>query len=361
MGITISGRTLEVVLEEAVAIAESNAELPQDWTRRTERMGDCPSQTYVAALGVALLAKATDPRVDVLTVKRRVSQRAYSMRGVAKVLAGRAEHYGYHLGVPGPEPLNNQPFFHGDRIDRFGNQRADVQPFQRDMVRWMRDLNGKDADEAKAALAAYLRVRLAYAARQKAAAESLEAKVAEASLDEVIFIANLFVNEDPEGGKRGQALVAAILDACRYGEVDLAAINDPRAVDVLVRHNGQPVLAVEVKQKAVRENIALHLAEEARKRGVDKALLVAIGTDQEPLDRESVHARAQDEHGVLVVTVESLDELFSVAATFSTARAAEVAESFPAAYLMRLQEHGASDEGQAYWADLCAGLSGPET
>jgi hypothetical protein len=298
--------------------------------------------------------------VDVLTVKRRVSERAYSMRGVAKVLAGRAEHYGYHLGVTGPEPLNNQPFFHGERIDRFANQGAEVQPYQRDMVRWMRDLNALDVEQAKQALAAYLRVRLAHAAEQQAVADDLRADASGASLGEVITVAELFVNENPEGGRRGQALAAAVLDCIGHEQVQLAAINDPRAVDVLLRREGDAVLAVEVKQKASGENIALHLSEEARKRGADKALLVAIAPDQQPLDRESIRVQADVQDGVLTLVVESVAELFSAAVAFSAGRAVEVAERFPAAYLRRLQEHDVSEEGQSYWADLCAGLSADE-
>ena len=77
----------------------------------------CPSRTYVAALGVALLAKATDERIDALTVKRKVSANAYSMRGAAAILAGNASLYGYHLGVTGPEPLE-QPAIVTWRADR---------------------------------------------------------------------------------------------------------------------------------------------------------------------------------------------------------------------------------------------------
>lgn len=357
MGITVNTKKLEHVLDEAVAVAESDNPLPEEWTRRTVRMGECPSQTYVAALGVALLAKAADPRVDVLTVKRRVSERAYSMRGVAKVLAGRAEHYGYHLGVTGPEPLNNQPFFHGDRIDRFGNQGPDVQPFQREMVRWMRDLNDLNAEEARLGLAAYLRVRIGHAAQQRVLAEELRAEAAGASLGDIIELVDLFINEDPEGGRRGQALVAALLDCVGHERVQLAAINDPRAVDVLVWSENVTVLAVEVKQKPADEKVALHLADQARKCGADSALLVAIARDQEPLDRQSIRLQAQTQHRVLMLIVESVEELFSAAVVPARVRADEVAHVLPGVYLQRLQEHGASEGGQRYWADLCAGLS----
>ena len=47
-------------------------------------------------------------------------------------------------------------------------------------------------------------------------------------------------------------------------------------------------LAVEVKDKAVEAATAIHLADETARRGADKALLVAIAQDQEPLSRDAI-------------------------------------------------------------------------
>lgn len=354
MGIRISRDQLQSKLEEGVGLAESGDELPEEWLRRTERIAACPSQTYVAALGVALLAKATDPRVDVLTVKSGVAPTAYSMRGVAGVLAERASHYGYHLGVTGPEPLNNQPWFGGTRIDRFTRVRADVRPFQRDMVRYLRDLNPLNEDEATLALAAFLRLRLQYA-KDKAERATIFVAEREWHFDAVVDLTTGFVSEDPEGGRRGQALVAGLLD-CVYDEVKLAAINDPRALDVATVVDGQLDLAIEVKQKPVAEGTALHLAEEARAAGADKALLVAIATDQSPLDRESARLQAAERFEVLLGIVESVPELFAYVTLWSGCPVRDIAAEFPAAYARRMEEHGVSDEARSYWADLVAGL-----
>src|SRR5438067_432369 len=104
-------------------------------------MAESPAQTYVAALGTALLARAADGRIDALTIKTKASPNAYSMRGVVKVLAALAPDYGYHLGVTRAEPLNNQPWFGASRVDRFSNVRADVLPYHQDIVRYLSDLN----------------------------------------------------------------------------------------------------------------------------------------------------------------------------------------------------------------------------
>lgn len=57
---------MSITLDKAHAIARSKQRLPAEWLHRIERIEQCPSKTYIAALGAALLAKATDPRVDSL-------------------------------------------------------------------------------------------------------------------------------------------------------------------------------------------------------------------------------------------------------------------------------------------------------
>ncbi len=355
MGIRISTDRLAEVLERAVVLAESDVELPGIWTSRVERIAECPSKTYVAALGTALLAKATQPKIDTLSVKSKAGPNAYSMRGVVKVLVEKAQIYGYHLGRTGPEPLNNQPWFGSDRVDRFENVRRDVQPYQRDMVRYLTDLNSATADEALRALAAFLRLRIHFAEQEREAAGRLVVEFS-SGLGELIEILTIFLREDPEGGRRGQALVAALLDVGN-GEVHLAPINDPTGLDVSVSEEGRLLLGIEVKQKPVLEATALHLAAEAVKREVDKALLVALAPDQRPLDRESIRRDAFREHGVLTSVWEGVSELVSEIAMQAPISALEFARDVPAAYLRRMQEHGVSPEGQQYWADLCRRLA----
>jgi hypothetical protein len=355
MGLTISRKALLRRLERAIQIAESGADLPPEWLDRTRRMGECPSRTYIAALGTALLAKATDDSVDALTIKKKAGPRGYSMRGVVAVLADRASHYGYHLGVTGPEPLNNQPWFGADRIDRFKNIRADVVPFQQDIVRYLRDLNHLSTDEALSALAAFLRIRLDVARALTEQAQALAAETGD-EFGGVLDLLEVFVNQAPEGGRRGQALMAALLDLI-YDDVKLAAINDPTGLDIAVRRNGETIMAVEVKQKPVGEQAAIHLAEHASELASDKALLAALAPDQAPVDREVVRGEAAALHGVLTVVVESVREAFEQAVLYSDLSAAEAAAELPSLYLRRMQEHEVSAEGQAYWVDLCASLA----
>jgi len=167
----------------------------------------------------------------------------------------------------------------------------------------------------------------------------------------LIGIVNQFIRNDPEGGRRGQSLVAAIFD-CAHPEVFLAPVNSPVGLDVELRDEGERLLGIEVKQKPVTEATALHLAEEARRVGIDKALLVALSPEQRPLDRERVRAEALDRFSVLVAIWESVGELFTEVALQAPCSSGEFAARIPGVYLRRLQEHGVSQAGLDYWVDL---------
>lgn len=81
-------------------------------------------------LGTALLAKATDRRVDALSIKAGRSHRGYSARELAKdVLVPAAMRHGVDLRTTGVEPLNNQPFFRYDRVSREMAVRPHVKPY----------------------------------------------------------------------------------------------------------------------------------------------------------------------------------------------------------------------------------------
>lgn len=356
MAIKLDKAKLDIALDRAHAIARSKRKLPTDWLHRVERIEQSPSKTYVAALGAALLAKATDARVNSLARTTKAGPTGYALRTVGEFMASQAPRYGYHLGAPGAWPLNNSPFFrNADRIDRFTNIRGDAKPYHDDFVRYLQDLNRLDEEQALVALAAFLRRRMAYADALKKEVASV-ATVKAGAYPEVVEIATLFCTEQPEGGKRGQALVAALLD-CAYDEVDLKSINNPRPLDVRVIKRKRIILGAEVKQAPVGADTGLHLAVESQALGCDKALLVAIAVNQEPIDREGLRHQALEQHGVLVQVVETVPELFATVTLLAPLSASELARRLPAAYATRLQEHEASGAGRKRWAALVAGLS----
>jgi hypothetical protein len=354
MGITLSSKALETKLEAAVRLAESDEALPAEWIDRTEYISDCPSQTYVAALGVALLAKATNPEVDSLTVKASVSPRAYSMRGAARVLAGRARDYGYHLGVTRPEPLNNQPWFAGERIDRFTRLKPGVQPFHNAFVRYMRQLNGVSEEEATNALAAFLRTRIAYANEHSLSAVVDESQVS-MGLVELSRVLEDFIRQDPEGGRRGQALVAAVFDAV-FPKATTGAINAPQANDVQAFAGGEMIGAAEVKQKPIDEGWALAFADELQQAGVPKGIICALAHDQQSLDRAFLLGESERLYGVTLSVVESVEELLTLAVTWAVRPPEAVLASVVESFGQRLAELQVLNSTLQQWDDLRLGL-----
>jgi hypothetical protein len=112
MGIKLEDQALLLTLDDALALARSPEELPEVWITRVSRRGGLVNKTYIAALGGALLAKATDPRVDSLAQDEAAGPRGYSLRKAAEFLA-QQNNGRYHLGAKGRWPLNNRPFLGG--------------------------------------------------------------------------------------------------------------------------------------------------------------------------------------------------------------------------------------------------------
>jgi hypothetical protein len=158
-------RRLEVAVEWAQDPAVA---LPAEWCERTMEVGRASSRTFVAVLGTALLAKATDLRADTLTLKENTGERAYSARGLChQVLVPAAVDFGFHLGATGREPLNNQPFFRYNRVDEIERVPATARPALDHLVECLRLADRLDREEALQALAAFLRMRMHVAAQAR--------------------------------------------------------------------------------------------------------------------------------------------------------------------------------------------------
>jgi hypothetical protein len=360
MGITLDSRQMVLILDEAIAEARSSEDVPELWVSRVRRLGDLGFKTYIAALGGALLAKATDDRVDSLTQDMKAGVRGYSLRIVTEFLAAH-NHERFHMGTPSRNPMNNRPFLGGpSRIDEFTKVSAAARSSYELFRDCLVDLNRMNSEQATEALAAWLRVRIdVLEAQQLDSQRSLELST---GLDpsELFEITEIFVREDPEGGRRGQAFVAAALD-CAFNEVVLQPINNPRPGDVRVLRNGEVVWVVEVKQVEVEEQTAFDLAREARGLGASLAMLAVMADHHQPLDRDRIRRRALKDQHVLLEITESADELLSTICVFSTTTITQVVERFPGRYAERMREHGVSESGRRRWAELvdARGASSP--
>jgi hypothetical protein len=207
MGLSVDREQTATVLKAAARLADSDGSVPEEWTQRTREIDECPSRSFTPALGTALLARATNPEIDALALKPEAGPHAYSARSVAtNVLVPGAVKYGYDLRATGREPLNNQPFFRYDRIDRIDHVRNDAMPWVTALTDACNAINKLGADDAKLALAAYLRVRM----------EAVPARRAIDTRNSPLSTVELPVQTEPIGanpaGERGQAFAMAAFD-----------------------------------------------------------------------------------------------------------------------------------------------------
>jgi hypothetical protein len=359
MSVRTNKGALREALERAVRIADRGQDIPNRWLQRTEHMGDSPSKTFVAFLGNALLARATyGEAIDPRAIKLRAGERGYSVRGTVSVLVDGKRDFGYGLGAEKAEPLNNQPFLRPARVEEIGLEtvKAGAREYLRSLKGYLRDIDSIDAREAERALAAFIvvRRRVAEAARKKAAAELKSEPV---SLPRLARVVAAFVADQTESGRRGQALAAAALD-CALPRVELGAIHDPDAFDVIAFRDEEqvvPSFAVQVKQKVVDEEAAMELAEAAADEGVPTALLIAIGAGQPPIDEESVAGRTES-LGVSVLVITSVAQLLRGLAAYSAVTPREIATQLPRAFDLRMREIECEPSALQQWEELVAEL-----
>jgi hypothetical protein len=159
VGIVLTDQQLALDLDEALSIERSRASLPELWIRRVERLGALGIKTYIAALGSALLAKATNPQVDSLAQDIGAGPHGYSLRKVGEFLSVNSQGR-FHMGTKSRWPLNNRPFLGGPgRIDEFTKISGKAQPAYELFRDCLVDLNHATRGDALLAFAAWLRVR----------------------------------------------------------------------------------------------------------------------------------------------------------------------------------------------------------
>lgn len=337
--------------KKALELAKSDASLPQQWIERTKKVGQSPSRTFTAMLGTALLAKATDPKVDPFALKTRNFPSAYSARSLCKdVLVPCAVEAGVHLGTTGREPLNNQPFFRHERVGPDMKVRGQIRPHLDYLCESLGAMKRLDRSQALGALAAFLRVRL-----QEGSAKAVPIFVGRAlGVPELITMAAAFVTSDPESGKRGQALVAASLDLV-FDDVRTTRVYDPSRHwpgDVVVFVGEALALAVEVKQRAATESEILQFAERCAQMGVRRAAAATLFPDQPPLYVDELRKDSWLRHGVHLFVLEDTGEVLSGALTWTIKPLEQALAVFPQLMASRLEELEVSPGGLAEWAAL---------
>lgn len=290
MAISIDHGEAERIVRREAELASQRLVTPlvEEWRQRVTILGErCPpgrSATVIAALGTALLAKATDERVDVYSLlDRGEAPHSYSARSLADgVLARIRAELEIDLGANGPNPLNNTPFIGKKRIDDISGVR--------NQVGWAYFLNCieeakrlTDRDASAEALRGFILARSRPVISPSVINPDVGVNLKESELVELI---QRFVKADSEGGKRAQAAAAALLDAA-YGKsnVIVGRINDPdrrSPLDVSVTNpSNEFQIAIEVKDTPVRDHhIRSSIEKTLRDHHLHNIVVVAISSKQ---------------------------------------------------------------------------------
>lgn len=318
------------------------------WEQRTRELAEMRSnKVAIAVLGTALLAKATNPRIDALSLHERSGPDGYQARTLAReVLAANADRLGYALGTKAPDPLASSPWFGPRRIDQIDKWRPKARIHADNLINWLSALKPEEAHDA---LAAFLRIRMLEAEERKQQRALAFAGIATVSFDELTTTLKPFVELQPEEGRRGAAAVAAAFAAAGH-EVVARIVNDPGQTDVdVLDPDGEVTIGIEVKQRPATEKDALDLAAGAQAIGATKALLCALDPDQPRLDERRLRTRANVDHGVALGIVYTVEELLMLAILSGSASRHELLRDFPAHMAAHLRDLDASPEAQERW------------
>jgi hypothetical protein len=302
-------------------------------------------------LGTGLLARATDNHIDALSLKETSGDSAYSARGLChNVLVPASVEFGFDIRTTGREPLNNQPFFRYDRVD--AAERVRSPQHHEYLVECLQAANNLSTDEALAALAAYLRVCL-----QRAASAVVDnVKGIAVGLRTIIFATKTLLREDAEGGKRAQAVVAAVFDVV-YGHerVRSLLVNDPSRHypgDVQVFDGDRNViLSAEVRAKPMPATEIEQFAHSLAEAGITRAMAVVLAANQPRIASELTERLAMD-YGVLTTVIDNVDDLLLTAFTWSTRNLRDVLNEFPERVSERLRSIAVEKSTLERWSTL---------
>ncbi|WP_084784950.1 restriction endonuclease, SacI family [Calidithermus timidus] len=349
-------KALEDALSMAMSGQSPHSPIWSEWVEYTRTVRSLSSRTYTAFLGTALLARVTLGDVDLLSLKADVGSSAYSARSLCHVvLVPFVTEKGISIRSTGREPLNNQPFFRYDRVDF--SMRVKNRDHLRTLISIVEKAQSLTKDEARIALAAFLRVSID-SKPSFARSPLLGRSGGIASVSSLLETIETFLREDPEGGKRGQAFVAAALDMA-YPVVETSRVNDPSrhypgdAQAFLVKGSKKPDLLVEVRQKPVSQSDVLLFAARVANSGVRRAYVLDLAATRPGM---SFSSAALKEHGVILLEVQGFSLFFLVVLQQATTSLAQALERFVGSSSRRLEELEVEESTLYLWQEALQSL-----
>lgn len=349
-------RARMILYEEAAKAAAGHVD--RRWMRPIEAISKLAEEsnalTHIAFLGTAILAKCTASQIDVFSVKVSSGPNGYAARSLCQhVLATNAPELDIHLGVTGREPLNNQPYFRIDRLTRDAPVRSTAQGVLNALCDLLDRLQEASEEEARAALRAFIDVRRRYGTRySRSVGDDVNV-----SVPDLIDAIGKLVGTTSEGGKRAQAVVAALMDVFAAPErVDVSRINDPSRdapADVNIRRRtGDGWERVfEVRDKPVSREDLYHLMSKCQQAGVAEAIMVAIAPSPPISLLEQAQAWGAD-RGVALSLYSSWAALIREVLVWGEASTLAATAALPGRVEQRLIDLEATPEALELWQRL---------
>lgn len=356
---TLAGRILR---EEAAKVAQDPGD--PTWIKKVERLSemceDSGIRTHIAFLGMALLAKSVDRRADLYWIKpkhAKGAEYAFSARSFAHgVLVPLSAELGFSLGVTGREPLNNQPYFRMTRLDDGTPVHPAGKPSFDYMLSLIKELQEVPSEAiARNALRAFIAVRSRYQKRYGPAVGELTV-----TPRGLLLAIEAFVREDSEGGKRAQAVVAALFDVVVGKERVISdRINDPSR-----RHPGDVVVideetiekAIEVKDKVATPSDIQLFVRKCIDKGASDAAYVMVARTQPHLDEAALQVWSA-EFGIGLTLFHGWPDLVTQALFWAPPPRQEAAIVVAGRIRERLVGVEAHPESIGKWDELVAGSS----
>ncbi|SCG69573.1 restriction endonuclease, SacI family [Micromonospora zamorensis] len=350
IGVVIDYVAAERRLIEAVEIARSGCELPQEWLDAAAVIGKSTRKTDSVVLGCALLAKAYSSQIDPYVVRHGVTDRGYNMRNLAEyVLAPCGEEYGFDIGSGSPNPLNGNTWI---RIKTLADITPPREPSSLErLIDTVRAADALSEEAALFALAAWIRVRT----RIVESRHVVEVVRNGVELGAFIQGCRTFIYERPERGARGQALVAAALslvwDDLRTGKITDPSRHWPGDVHAFDEGLKVPIMAAEVKQRPARAGEVRQFLNKCIEHGINCIFYAALDRKQDSLDLESAAGIATRNDAVFR-WIEGVDELVLTAVAWSGMLLEDALRELATGMVRRLGEVELSDTTQLRWAEL---------
>lgn len=349
IGIRISAALADQRFGEALAIAQSNVTVPEQWSELTRVVGESPRGGDTVVLGCALLAKACDSRIDPYVVKLGETERGYNMRGIGdSVLAPARDRYGFDLGSGSSYPTNGSTWLKPRSLHDVVTRHPESFRF---FLEVLGEVDKLDEEQALWAFAAWLRERFAVALKN----QPIVISETESDLAHLVSAAETFALENPEGGGRGQALTAAALSLI-WPDVETGKINDPSRhwpgdVHVFNATEKTPILAVEVKQRDVTEDEVSAFVRRCANQGIRNIMYVALSPRQRNL--HGLHAGdIAREFDCVFTWVYGVEELLFHAFAWSPRGVEANIRNLARGMVRRMVEVGLPVPTQKRWAEL---------